>query len=135
MEAAVTHRKTAMFRTLALLILTAVPALADSACNTPHNDFDGLYCLNKIYQQADQDLNANYTKLRNKLDAPGRDALKTGQLAWLRTRDASCSKREGAAFFVNLSCATNTTIDRNRFLEDRYRECLSSGCLDRRLGE
>ena len=119
----------------AFLAMAPGAAFADSACNAPRNDFDGLYCLNKIYQQADQDLNASYTKLVPKLDQAGRAALKAGQLAWLRGRNDQCSKREGSAFYVDLSCATQTTIARNQFLEDRYRECVSSGCLDSKLGE
>ena len=116
------------------LTLLAGPALADSACDKPHNDFDGLYCLNKVYQQADTDLNSTYAKLRVRLDAPGRDTLKTSQLAWLHTRDA-CSKHEADAFYVDLSCATQTTISRTRFLQDRLRECLSAGCMNSRLSQ
>ena len=47
----------------AALILTATPAFAQTACDRPHNDFDGLYCLNKVYQQADHDLNGAYGQL------------------------------------------------------------------------
>ncbi len=125
-----------MIRLLAvLLIATPAAAMANSACDRPHNDFDGLYCLNKIYQQADQDLNTAFGQLRPKLDTEGRTALRTGQLAWLRSRDSHCSKTEGSAFFVDLQCATNTTIARTRFLQDRLRECVSSGCLNSRLGQ
>ncbi len=51
-----------MMKLSALLftILAAGPALADSACDKPRDDFDGLYCLNKVYQQADVDLNATF---------------------------------------------------------------------------
>jgi len=97
------------------------------------DDFDGLYCLNKVYQQADTDLNATFARLRAKLDAPGRDALRTTQIAWLNTRNQSCSKREPSGFYVNLSCATKMTIMRTEFLENRLRECISSGCMNSRL--
>ena len=125
-----------MIRLLAaLLIVAPLAPRANSACDTPQNDFDGLYCLNKIYQQADQDLNSAFGQLRPKLDTAGRASLKAGQLAWLRTRDSQCSKREGSAFYVNLQCATNTTIARTRFLQDRLRECVSSGCMNSHLGD
>lgn len=103
-------------------------ALANSACDKPRNDFDGLYCLNKVYHEADAELNVNYKKLMVKLDAAGAATLKKGQLAWINERNANCSKREGDGFFVNLDCATNRTISRAQFLQDRYRECVSSGC-------
>lgn len=108
-------------------------SFANSACDKPRNDFDGLYCLNKVYQEADAELNANYKKLIGKLDAAGAAALKKGQLAWLNMRNSSCSRREGDGFFVNLDCATGQTINRAQFLQDRYRECVSSGCQNSKL--
>lgn len=108
-------------------------ALANSACDNPRDDFDGLYCLNKVYQEADTELNANYKKLMTKLDANGAAALKKGQLAWIEERNSRCSKRESDGFFVNLNCATKQTISRAQFLQDRYRECVSSGCQNSKL--
>jgi uncharacterized protein YecT (DUF1311 family) len=120
---------------LAIVLMAAsiLPAHAQSGCDKPRNDFDGVYCLSKIYQQADQDLNASYAKLQGLLDPEGQKLLRTGQLAWLRDRDRECSRHEAAGFFVNLACATKVTIARNQFLEDRNRECVSTGCLDSRL--
>lgn len=120
---------------LAFFILAAAStsAFANSACDKPRDDFDGLYCLNKVYQEADTELNANYKKLVAKLDKNGAAVLKNGQLAWIDERNSSCSKREGTAFFVNLNCATKLTINRAQFLQDRYRECVSSGCQNSKL--
>jgi uncharacterized protein YecT (DUF1311 family) len=115
------------------LLLPSAFAMANSACDKPVNNFDGLYCLNKVYQEADNELNENYKKLNGKLDADGKKSLKVGQLAWMRERNDSCSKAEGGAFYVNLSCATNITIKRSQFLQDRIRECSSSGCLNSKL--
>jgi uncharacterized protein YecT (DUF1311 family) len=123
-----------MTRTLLLLsALFAGPAFATSACDRTTNDFDGLYCLNKVYQQADTDLNAAYRQLVAKLDAEGRTALKAGEAQWMAERNASCSMRKDDGFYVDLDCATKMTIDRTRFLQDRVRECVSSGCMDSRL--
>ncbi|NTV09928.1 MAG: DUF1311 domain-containing protein [Zoogloea sp.] len=108
-------------------------AFANSACDKPRDDFDGLYCLNKVYHEADAELNVNYKKLVTKLDASGAAALKKGQLAWMEQRNANCSKREADGFFVNLGCATKQTINRAQFLQDRYRECVSSGCQNSKL--
>jgi uncharacterized protein YecT (DUF1311 family) len=118
---------------LAALLCVSGAAFANSACDKPKNDFDGLYCLNKVYQEADHELNENYQKLAAKLDADGKKALKKGQLAWIRNRNESCSKLETGRFFVDLQCATGTTISRAQFLQDRTRECVSSGCQNSKL--
>lgn len=118
---------------LALLLCASGSAFANSACDTPRNDFDGLYCLNKVYQEADKELNANYKKLAAKLDANGKQTLKSGQLSWINERNQSCSKKDGSGFYVNLDCATHTTIERAQFLQDRFRECSSSGCQNSKL--
>jgi uncharacterized protein YecT (DUF1311 family) len=119
---------------LALLLSIYAPALlAAEACDKPKNDFDGLYCLNKVYSQADKDLNESYGKLAKALDADGKALLKQGQLGWIATRNANCSTRNEKGFFVNLECATNTTIERVQFLNDRIRECSSAGCMNSKL--
>lgn len=118
---------------IALLVFSSGSALANSACDSPKNDFDGLYCLNKVYQEADKELNENYKKLSAKLDNTGKQALKSGQLSWMAARNQSCSKSDASDFYVNLDCATRTTIARSQFLQDRVRECVSAGCLNSKL--
>jgi uncharacterized protein YecT (DUF1311 family) len=108
-------------------------AQANSACDVPKNDFDGLYCLNKVYQAADVDLNEVYKKLKKQLDSQGQAALKSGQLVWMESRNSQCSRHEATEFLVNLDCATRVTIERLRFLQDRSRECSSSGCQNSKL--
>ena len=123
-----------MKRLVALFLLVfSGSALANSACDRVTNDFDGLYCLNKVYQQADTDLNAAYKQLVSHLDGAGKSALKQGQLAWMRERNDRCSMRKDDGFYVDLGCATRTTIERTQFLQDRVRECVSSGCMNSRL--
>ena len=114
-------------------LLFSGSAFATSACDRVTNDFDGLYCLNKVYQQADTDLNVAYKQLVARLDADGRAVLKRGQLTWMAERNASCSMHKDGGFYVDLDCATQMTIDRTRFLQDRVRECVSSGCRNSRL--
>ena len=118
---------------LAFLLGLPAVALADVPCDRPRDDFDGLYCLNKVYQEADKELNANYKKLSAQLDASGKQKLKSGQLAWIANRNQNCSKREASGFYVNLDCATQTTIERAQFLQDRVRECVSAGCQNSKL--
>jgi uncharacterized protein YecT (DUF1311 family) len=123
-----------MKRLLAILFLAAAgPALAASACDRVTNDFDGLYCLNKVYQQADADLNTAYKALVAKLGSEARATLRQHQLQWMAERNVSCSMRKDGGFYVDLDCATRVTIDRTRFLQDRVRECISSGCMESRL--
>lgn len=117
-----------------LILCCSSVVYANSACDKPKNNFDDLYCLRKVYQQADEELNNNYQKLNAVLDADGRKTLKSGQLAWIKTRNESCSKYdEQQGFFVNINCATTTTIKRSQFLQDRLRECASSGCQNSKL--
>lgn len=118
---------------LALLLCSSGIAFANSACDAPKDDFDGLYCLNKVYQEADKELNENFKKLSSKLDGDGKKALKSGQLSWMKDRNNNCSKRESSGFYVNLNCATSTTIQRSQFLQDRIRECASAGCQNSKL--
>lgn len=123
-----------MKKTIALLALLApLMASANSNCDKPLNDFDGLYCLNKVYIEADKELNARYKELMPFLNNSGKIALKRGQLAWIKQRNNECSLREGNKFFVNLDCAARQTIERVQFLQDRLRECKSSGCLNSKL--
>lgn len=118
---------------LVALLSVSGMAFANSACDKPKNDFDGLYCLNKVYQEADKELNENFQKLSGKLDAEGKKALKKGQLAWIRDRNGTCSRKDDNRFFVDLDCATDTTIARAQFLQDRVRECASAGCQNSKL--
>jgi len=115
----------------AAALLGAASAHAD--CDHPRNDFDDLYCLDKVYIQSDKDLNDAYGKLAKQLDANGKAALKHSQLAWIRSRNDQCSMKDDHGFWVNLDCATQTTIGRTQFLEDRYRECVSAGCMPSKL--
>ena len=113
--------------------LFSAAALAASNCDKPINDFDGLYCLNKVYNEADRELNEKYGLLAGQLDAEGKAKLKRGQIAWIKNRNTSCSRHEGDEFFVNLECATRETISRAEFLQSRLRECTSTGCQNSRL--
>lgn len=118
---------------LAACLLPLTGFAQSSNCDRPRNDFDGLYCLNKVYQQADNDLNAAFGKLNAKLNAEGKATLKRGQLAWIRERNEKCSESRDSEFLVNLRCATETTVERLQFLQARHRECVSSGCRNSQL--
>ena len=114
-------------------LLVSGSVLAEQACDKPRNDFDGLYCLNKIYQEADKELNTNYQALVALLSSTGKVQLKSSQLQWQKSRNADFSRQDDNSFLVNLRCATDTTISRSQFLQNRIRECKSSGCLESKL--
>ncbi len=107
-------------------------AIADN-CNKPKDDFDNLYCLNKVYQAADKDLNKAYKKLKKLLKRNGRKKLKQRQRGWIRKRNHKCSFRRNGVFYVSLSCTTKTTIARTNELRNRIRECKATGCQPSKL--
>ncbi|WP_444931782.1 lysozyme inhibitor LprI family protein [Microbulbifer sp. SSSA002] len=117
---------------LAFLLVSPSMAFADN-CDRPRDDFDGLYCLNKVYQAADAELNETYVKLRGHLNSSQKAKLKKTQVAWIKKRNKSCSRRDADGFFVNLSCTTKTTISRTNTLNDRIRECKATGCQSSKL--
>ena len=112
-------------------LLWAATAWTD--CDKTTTDYDVVYCGTKLYLQADKELNDAYQKLVGKLNTDGKKLLKTGQLAWIETRNQQCSERRGKSILVNLDCATDTTVERTHFLTERHRECLSTGCMNSKL--
>jgi uncharacterized protein YecT (DUF1311 family) len=112
-------------------LLWAATTWAD--CNKTASDYDVVYCGTKLYLQADKELNDVYQKLVGKLNTDGKKLLKTGQLAWIESRNSQCSETRKDSILVNLDCATRTTVARTQFLTDRQRECLSTGCMNDKL--
>lgn len=113
-------------------ILFSNVVFADN-CDKPRDDFDGLYCLNKVYQEADKELNSVYKELRSLLNKNEKKALKKTQLGWIKKRNRNCSIKKNRAFYVNLACTTRTTINRTNVMRDRIRECKSTGCQPSKL--
>ena len=116
-----------------ILAATCASAFAQQNCDKPRDDFDGLYCLNKVYLETDAELNKAYKELSSKLSNDARASLKKGQLSWIEERNSKCSRSMDSSFFVNLKCATNTTRSRLEVLQERTRECKSSGCQPSKL--
>ncbi len=128
-------------RNVSLVLLASaafmLPTLSWGAqnCDKPINDFDGLYCLTKVYLEADKELNNSYDKLNKRLNTKQKATLKRGQLAWMRERNDRCSYHDEDGFYVNMRCATRTTTERVNFLNERVRECNAGSCRESRLGE
>lgn len=118
----------------ASVMLLSTATLAQN-CDYPRDDFDGLYCLSKVYQQADKDLNSSYQELVKQLNSNQKAILKRGQLAWIRDRNDRCSEYTEDSFLVNMRCATDTTTNRVNFLNERLRECRAGSCRTSRLDD
>ena len=116
---------------LGILFVWTVTAWAD--CDKTKTDYDVVYCGTKVYLQADKELNDAYQKLRGKLSAESKERLKIGQRAWIDSRNQQCTERRSNMILVDLDCATDTTVKRTQFLTDRYRECVSAGCMPSKL--
>jgi len=114
-----------------IVLLWAATTWAD--CIKTTSDYDVVYCGTKLYLQADKDLNDVYHQLVGKLNTDGKQLLKTGQLAWIETRNHQCTETRGNTILVDLDCAARTTVERTQFLTDRQRECLSTGCMNSKL--
>lgn len=125
-----------MKKIVVLLSVALLPIASHAAgCAKPRNAFDQVYCASTVFSQADRDLNAQYSRLRTHLNASQQGALKTGQLAWLKERDQQCSEEKDNGYFVNLDCAVTMTQQRLAFLQERERECNSTGCVDSKMGQ
>ncbi|MFV1985064.1 MAG: lysozyme inhibitor LprI family protein [Thiohalomonadales bacterium] len=114
------------------LMLSSMSVFADN-CNKPRDDFDGLYCLNKVYGEADKELNIEYKKLRTLLTKTEKNSLKKTQIKWIKNRNNTCSLKQGPNFFVSLGCTTKMTVSRTNTLRDRIRECNATGCQSSKL--
>ena len=113
---------------------TAAPARSTS-CDNPRTDFDNLYCERKVFMQADTDLNLVYNKLRARLNPSDKKTLLTSQRGWIRERDDECGMTDDSAIRVDIECAKTKTIARTNWLNDRLRECTSSGCRSSLLSD
>ena len=106
--------------------LSASPAHA--GCEDPKNAFDDVYCYSKLYIDADTELNKVYGTLADLLTKEEKAVLKKSELAWIRARNAKCSRQEGEDNFVDMECSVAETRERMIFLDDRVAECRAGKC-------
>ncbi|GAB7128207.1 lysozyme inhibitor LprI family protein [Silvimonas sp. JCM 19000] len=128
-----------MIKKTLLTLAVATFALAAGAqaagCAKPRNAFDQVYCAGNLFSQTDKTLNQAFGDLRKQLTAEQQATLKTSQLAWIKDRDAKCSREDSSGYFVNLDCAVTMTQERVDFLKERSRECSSTGCESSKLAQ
>jgi len=122
-----------MYKTLFIIVLLLANAAYADNCDKPRDDFDGLYCLNKVYQESDNELNKAYKLLRTFLNKKEKKSLRKTQLEWINSRNNNCSIRKNGAFYVSLDCTTKSTVRRTNVILDRIRECKATGCQPSKL--
>jgi uncharacterized protein YecT (DUF1311 family) len=108
---------------------------AQAECTTSNNDFEDVYCAAKNYIDADNDLNAAYKKLVTKLSTDEKSTLKKSEAAWIKSRNGDCGKTDSDGYYVDLSCAVETTNKRTQFLQARFGECDAGNCDDAKLAK
>ena len=102
-------------------------------CDLTRNSYDAVHCDNKVYANADNELNKVYQQLRKKLNTSQKNVLKQSQLAWIRDRDASCTSQSNVGQVIATRCQLSKTQERNSWLRERLRECNTLGCKTNRL--
>ena len=104
-------------------------AQAQQSCDYPVGTFDQVYCVNKVTMQADAEMNVVYQKLLKKLTPAQQQTLRQTQRTWMTKRDKDCVDE----YTVHVNCTHDLTVSRLNFLNDRLRECTSSGCQPSKL--
>jgi uncharacterized protein YecT (DUF1311 family) len=115
-----------MYRMWLLCLLTYSGVSFANNCENPRNSYDDIYCVNKVFHDADRELNQSYSTLRTYLNDQQKMLLKRSQLAWIRQRDSNCANEEQRTVFVH--CNLEETTSRNAWLRERIRECKTVGC-------
>lgn len=119
------------FGKLCFIALAFSPALAFADnCENARNGFDDIYCVNKVYASADNDLNKNYQALRKHLTSTQKSILKSAQINWIYERDEQCMTSDSS---VDVQCRLEKTQERNHWLIERIRECKTVGCKTNEL--
>lgn len=119
---------------IAAACCTVATAWAGPTCEGLRTEFDTMACLHRTYQEAEQALGTRYQELVSLLDADGRKRLRGGQLAWLKSRNTSCSQRKGTSTLIDPRCMAEVTTARTQWLQERIGECRgAAGCLNDRL--
>ncbi len=111
-----------------LLMFFIISSTLGADCKDPKNDFDGVYCMTKVYLRADDSLNEAYQEIKKVLTKDEFAILKGSQFKWIEYRNKTCSFDTSQGFFINFQCATEATLNRTRFLNERYYECITTGC-------
>jgi uncharacterized protein YecT (DUF1311 family) len=99
-----------------ILTLSAHPALAID-CARAKTDIEHAICADTEAQAADQALGLAFDRLRNLLPEDERAGLRSSQIEWLRTRDATCLAKR--ANIPLPKCIATESEQRRRVLEGK----------------
>ncbi|WP_424951532.1 lysozyme inhibitor LprI family protein [Deinococcus sp.] len=122
---------------LAASVVLTGTARAQTNCNVP-----GRVPASAVYdctKKANQDMNTAYQQLMKKLPASDQPTLRYSQDFWVGRRALDCwvayggPEHDGAGYYIDDVCFLKSTISRINFLNNRYRECLTSGCQPAKL--
>jgi uncharacterized protein YecT (DUF1311 family) len=69
------------------------------------------------------------------LNPAQKEILKKGQLTWIATRDKQCIQERDDTQTMGAGCAIDMMQARIAFLQERERECNSTGCVNAKLAE
>ncbi|MDO2951523.1 lysozyme inhibitor LprI family protein, partial [Aeromonas simiae] len=138
------HQGTIMRATLAFIIcmLLVQHAFADSHALRAEEKECGEHmsykrissCFSALYIKADQELNDQYSRLSNSIDAENRSNLVTAQRLWVKFREADClfsEPRKENDHIVSSGhsiCLTRRTLDRLEQLENYNVKKGCNGC-------
>lgn len=106
---------------LAILIsILFLPAFsyANNDCDHPRTTYDQSYCLARQFVASDDQLNAVYQQLRNKLNGNQRRQLVESQLDWLQKRNSQCLKQGK----MDMLCSYKFNISRIEYLQFHLRQ-------------
>ncbi len=108
----------------------APTAVTAAYCDKINNVVDELYCKNEIFSQVDNSLTIYYRALMKLINHEQGVLLKAAQREWVERRNHLCVVKHGGVESIDPRCAVDETLERTKFLNERYLECKSVGCLD-----
>lgn len=117
--------KLSKFALLASLAMTAHAAVAIEACDRYQTSYERTLCTAKLFVDSDNELNAEYKKLRKFTKGKTGTALVQTQRDWIQYRTESCEANPSAA---DMDCGYRLTRERTEYLRTRARECAAGVC-------
>ncbi len=110
-------------------VLFLTPSISNATippCLKFTNNFDVGYCTAKNFFKVDDQLGANYKKIRSLVKPATEKNLKTLQQAWMTYRNDRCINSNTNE--VDFECSYNLTNERAIFFDSQIKVCKSKGC-------
>lgn len=129
---------------LASLATTAHAAVAIEACERHQTSYERTLCTAKLFVDSDNELNAEYKKLRKFTKGKTDSALVQTQRDWIQYRTESCETTpapqvgcgargwgcdgDATLSIADMDCGYRLTRERTEYLRTRARECAAGVC-------